>query len=669
MIPSDENADGPLPATVQAVPWEFVIARSWSKLALTFAAALSVASVIWQTTHRDLIYDFVFRSEVVANADHQPARQALILLVGVAALVAAALCVVVLRRVRRGGPVGAIHRELLVTSLLPLPLLTVPAIEFEHPLFTGGIVIAFSLALAWTISREVIDLPAPRDLTRRQAMLLVAAAMVVFAATIGFIAYWRYITFHAQVCDASWETNSVWGIIHHGIPTISIAAWFYDGQPLPAPYFKDHVPFIDYLYAPFFAIYPDGRTLVWMQAIFMGTGAMGAYLIGRHWLGTRLAGVLAAWLYILNPNVQSLCLHDVHPNILVIPALMLAVGLMEAKRSWAALVFAMLAAICHEETPVYAIGLGLFWMLSGEDRRRFRIGLGTCVLSVALIVLFSAVLMPRFGGQPRWEHFNLFFDERRSSASLVGALALNPLASALAAASDLKGDYLAISLIPIGALALFGWKAGWFALPAVLLLVPSSSPGFFCPGMNYSTPLVPAVLLMGLAGLRRWWGQSPSAPRGHRLMVAVYAIATALLGNYLYGNIASKTFKMEYGVYPYRRQNQYNYRTMMGYMDALPPFGPVERQLWDVIRHVPPRAPVLTSWMINPQLANRDISLTFGYSGGTPAPEERVDYVVIDKLPASESATENHIARFRTDPRWSVLYENNSGVIFARQRH
>jgi hypothetical protein len=186
--------------------------------------------------------------------------------------------------------------------------------------------------------------------------------------------------------------------------------------------------------------------------------------------------------------------------------------------------------------------------------------------------------------------------------------------------------------------------------------------------MNYSTPLVPAVLLMSLAGLRRWWGKTSTGGRGLRVGLVVYAISTALLGNYLYGNIASKTFKLEYGFYPLRRQNQYNYRAMMGYMDALPRFGPVERDLWDVIDHVPPRVPVLASWAINPQLAARDISLTFGYSGGTPPPEERVDYVVIDKLPSSETGSEQHIAYFRKNPLWSVSYENSGGVIFKRLR-
>lgn len=652
----------------QRMSWESVVDRAWRKMAMTFVAALSLASFAWQVTHRNLIFDFVFHPDRVARPEHAQARHTLVRLALLAGLAAATRCAFIARQVRLGRHVGDLHREFLLSALLPLPLIVVPAIEFQHPWFTAGIVALFGLALAWAVFRESRRLPTLRDLTHREAHVLVAAAVAVFVASIGFLSHWRFITFHSQLCDSSWETNSVWGIIKRGIPTTSVAAWMYDGKPLPAPYFNDHVPLADYLYAPFFALYPDPRTLLWLQAAFMGLGAIGAYLIGRRWLDSRFGGVLAAWVYVLNPSVQSFCLHDLHPNILVIPSLMLAVGLMETKRPWAALGFAILAAACHEETPIYAAGLGLYWMLSGGDRLRFRLGLGICVFSLGLAVFFSAFLMPHFGGQPHWSHFNFFFDDRPSAGSMVSALVLNPVAAALKITSDLKLDYLAISLAPVGGLALLGWKAGWFALPAVLLLVPSESPGFFCPGMNYSAPLVPAILLMGLAGIRRFWQQNSGLVRERRLGLAAYVLSCALLGNYLYGNIAAKSFKMEYGFSPLRRQNQYNYRDMLGYVDALPPYGPVEQGLWEVIRRVPAGAPVLTSWAINPQLANRDISLAFGYSRGNPAPEDRVDFVVIDKLPAMQVPTEPEIARFRKDPRFRLFYENSSGVIFARRR-
>ncbi|HVR04238.1 MAG TPA: DUF2079 domain-containing protein, partial [Polyangia bacterium] len=405
-------------------------------------------------------------------------------------------------------------------------------------------------------------------------------------------------------------------------------------------------------------------------AAFMGSGTFGAYLIGRKWLNGREGGVLAAWLYVLNPNVQCYCLHDIHANVLIIPALLLAVGFMEAGHTRIATAFAVLTALCREEAPVFAACIGLYWMLSGEERRRFGYGAAILVLSVALEIFFSAFVMRHFGGEPRLDHFNLFFDGRRSTGSMLGALALNPLGAAFASTSEIKLEYLAISLVWMGGLALVGWRAGWFALPAVLLLVPASDPGFFCLGMNYSAPLVPAALMMGLAGLRRLWTReaaSREANRTNHLRVGAYVLATALLGNYLYGNIASKSYKLEYGQKPFRRENQRDYRDVLGYLDALPPFGAAEHALWDVIHRVPRGAPVLTTWSINPQLSDRDVALSFGYSGGHPAPEDRVRYVVIDKLPVFQLASEPHLLRFRNDPRWEVFYENLAGVIFERR--
>jgi uncharacterized membrane protein len=651
--------------TTPLVPWELVLPRAWRKLGVTLAAALAVASFVWQVAYPGLAFDFAFHPDVVARVAFFKARMVLVAMAGVAGLLALPLCVRTLRRVRRGDEAGPLHREVFVISLLPLPLLGVPGIEFDHPLITSLITIAPSAALAWVLAREARAWRELPDLTPRQANLAVAAAAIVFTATIGFIAYWRYITFHAQVCDSTWETNAVWGIVHHGYPTASLVN---DGRPIPSPYYRHHVPFGAYIFAPFFALYQKGSTIMWLQAAFMSLGSIGAYLVGRQWLGSRLLGVVAAWIYVLNPSVQSLCLHDMHPNIFVIPAVLLAVGLMEAGHARAAVACAVYAALCHEETPVYAAAIGLAWMLSGENRRRFRLGLAVTLFSGAAVALISGKLMTAYGGHPRWDHFNFFFDERRSSGSLIGALLLNPVGAIIGSANDLKLDYLIMSIMPMGALALFGWRAGWFALPAVFLLVPANSEAFFGPGINYSAPLQPAALLMGLAGLRYFWRRTEPADRARRWALLGYVAATALFGNFLYGNIAAKTFKLEYGFAPFRRQNQYNYRAMIGYMDALPRFGEIERKLWEVVDHVPPDVSVASTWAVNPQLATREVSLALTFSGGNPGPGEVVDYVVIDKLPQFQVPTEPDLARFRADSRFELTFENEAGAIFKRRR-
>ncbi|HEX3854322.1 MAG TPA: hypothetical protein VHW01_25335, partial [Polyangiaceae bacterium] len=158
--------------------------------------------------------------------------------------------------------------------------------------------------------------------------------------------------------------------------------------------------------------------------------------------------------------------------------------------------------------------------------------------------------------------------------------------------------------------------------------------------------------------------------RQRRVWVVSYALSAALLSNYLYGNIASKTYKLEYGQSPFRRENERDYMDIIGYVDSLPPFGQAEKLMWEVIDRVPKDVPVLTSWAINPQFAHYDIALSYNYSGGSPPPEERVSYVIIDKLPVFQTATEADIARLRRDHRhWKVFFENPSGVVFERTKH
>ena len=656
------------------VTWELALVRSWRKLALIGAAALGLASALWQLKYRSFLYDFVFNPTWV-DPESLPARRALLLFVAVAACAAVALWIRALLQAKRGRTVWSFHREVFCTSLPILPLLGVPEIEFQHPLFTAMLILLFSLTLAWLVSCETAKLRELPDLSRRQAQVMVGVGYATFVGVIGFISYWRFITFHAEVCDASYEINSVAGIVRHGYPTLSVAAFFFDGKPLPGPYFINHVPFADYLFAPFFAVYRHGSSVIWAQAAVMGAGTFGAYLIGHKWLESRIGGVLAAWLYALTPSVQGFCLHDVHANIVTIPLMMLAVGFMEVDRKKTAFAFALMTAICREEAPVYAIGLGLYWMFSSEDRRRFRYGLGLVAISGVLEVFFAAYLMPHFGGKPRMDHFSLFFFGERNGGSLIAALLLNPFGALFSSTAQVKLEYLAITLGSVGGLALWGWRAGWFIMPALLLLVPAGDPTFFSLGVNYSAPLVPAALLMSLAGIRHFWFRRAShepedgaTQRRWRIRVGSYVVASALLSNYLYGNIASKTYKLEYGQSPLRRENQRNYLDIIGYVDTLPPFGSAEKLVWEAIDRLPKNVPILSSWAINPQLSHYDVALTYNYSGGNPPPEERVKYVIIDKLPAFQVVTEPDISRLRHDrKRWNVFFENASAVIFERR--
>lgn len=636
------------------------------------AAALSF--LIWGFSHIELLFDYFLKPESgeVRAAQSQPRNQLLLLLGGLL-VPALGASVVLARRVRLGRAIPSPTVLLPVVASIGLPFLFLPTVEFEHPYLTAIVMLTFALALAMALRSVLVGLRSPLpDLSPRAAWIAVGAGWLVFVGVIGFIAHWRYITFHAEPYDSAWETNAIWGIVHHGVPTISTGAEsYYRTQHLPAVYFNLHVPLSYYLYAPFFAIWQDARMILWMQAMWLGAGAAGAYLCGRQWLRRHWAGVALAWIYLLNPFIQNFGLHDIHANILAVPTLMVAMGLMENGRLKTALGVAIFAALCREETGLYTACLGLYWTFSsGGDKHRVRAGLVLIAASMLILILITGVLMPAFGGQPRWGHFSFFFGAP-GMLSQIEAFLLNPLGALTAAGETFRAEFFFLSFLPIGFLALFGWRGGWFLLLVATMMVASRNTSMFSPGVNYSAPMMPAVLVMSFLGMRAFLASRRNRTRveldANRASVVAYALIVAFIGNVLYGNILGKTYKIEYGESPYRRQRQYDYRDRMGYVNELPAYGQRERDLWEAIDKVPPDVNVSTSWLLNAQFSTRNVGLTLPYLGEQNPPDNRVTWVIIDKLPPMILPSEKEDRRFRNDPAWVVAFENAHAVVFKRR--
>ncbi|HEY2899158.1 MAG TPA: DUF2079 domain-containing protein [Polyangia bacterium] len=674
--PPAAPAAPPAPSARRWPAWESIVSASWRPVTAYALFWIAAVIIVWEILYAGGLYDFITSPD---NRDvrvaQDPAR--LMLLRMLPAAVAGGLFSAwrVLRRVLRGESPRAPACLWIMVAATAVPFLYLPGVEFQNVYLVGAMVISVAVAVAYALRAWLLGARQGGwrdwDLSPRAAWGLTLAAWATFALVMGFLAHWRFITFHAEPYDTSWETNAVWGITHHGIPSTSVGADpFHRTQHLPAPFFDAHAPFSYYLvYAPFYFFFPDSRTLLWLQALWMGAGSVGAYFIGRTWFRRQWAGVALAWVYALNPGIQGHCLHDLHGNVLAISFVVLAAGLMEAGYVRAAVATAFFVAICREETALYSACLGLFWMLSFRDRTRLRSGALVIAWSLLVLFLITQVLMPAFGGRPDWNHFNLFF-RGGGIASVIGAYLLNPWGALMAATEPEKLDFFWMSAIPVGLLVVWGWRAGWFALLGLALLVASGNPSFFTPGMNYSAPTGVVMIMMGFAGARAWLlarrNRTAVELDANRVAVVAYLLVAAVAGDLLYGNILSKAYQLEYGQAPYRRASQFDYRGRMGSLVTLPPYGQRERELWDVVRHVPKDAPIATSWSVNPQLSSRDVAVLLPYMAATNPLDNHPRYVVIDKLPPMIENPEKWWLQFRSDPGWHVYYENNQGVIFER---
>jgi hypothetical protein len=456
---------------------------------------------------------------------------------------------------------------------------------------------------------------------------------------------------------------------------------YYPGRLLPANYADLHTPWIYYLYAPFYAVYQDGRTLLWLQAAVIGAGAFGVNLLGRAWLRSNWMGAAFGLVYLLYPHVQIFCLHDVHANYIAIPLLLVALGLMQARRPRWAFAFAFLVAICREETAVYAATAGLYWALSPSDRAfaagrawsrtRRRVGWLTLAMAVTVLFLITNVVMVAAGGKPRYSHFSFYFDSV-SIGSMLKSYVLNPLGAVQLALNPMRLEFFWLSLLPVGFLALFGWRAAFFLLIPIGLLIPAVSHNFWAAGINYSAPIVAPAIIMALMGAREALlfrlrlGERRLTPQ--RLGLGVFALVAAGFSSVLYGNLFGKTYKLEFGSVPYRQANELDYIGELGIVTRLPPYGERERQLWELIHRLPDGVPISTSWRLNPQLSNREVSVLYPDLGeGRPA-ENLVKYVIIDRLPPTTYQTEAWELEMRKRRDFRVVDENRWGVVFAREQ-
>jgi uncharacterized membrane protein len=662
---------GPGVAAPDAVrrPWVLALGRVAPRAVLLGYAPIGIALAFFGASYPNEVKGLIGSALDSSAADLVETKARLLRYVLAAVPVGVLLVLRDLIRERRRLPAPSLAGAGLAAALTGVPALLASMFEYRHPLLTGLIVLALALTGARWVTENVPRNWIDRRPSRRAAWSALVLAYAVFVAWLGFMAHWRFITFHASEYDMSWETNAVHNIVHSGIPRTSIGSGsYYHGELLPANYAALHTPWAYYLYAPFYAVFQDGRTLLWLQVLLMGAGTFGVMLFARRWLRSEPLAAVFGIAYLAFPNVQLYCLHDLHANGLAIPLCLLALGSMEAGHPRKALFLLFLTCIAREETAVYGIATGLFWIGSRGNAVRARYGWVAAVMSLAILLLITKVVMPGAGGTPRYSHFGMFFDTP-GVVSLMKTLLFNPWGAINVLLSGSRPEFLWLSLLPFGFLALFGWRVLVFLLIPVGLLLPSWTDSFFAVGINYSAPIVLPVVVMSVAGarsllLRR--ATSRALVARHRFALGVFVAMVAAFSSVLYGNVFGKTYKIEFGLLPYRLLNEHNAGAWVGAVEKLPPFGERERLLWSVVNKVPRGVPISTSARINPQLANREVSLNYPYVGQGHPPENRAKYVVLDRLPSLYQSTEALELQVRESGQYRVFFENASGVIFER---
>ncbi|MCL6646801.1 MAG: DUF2079 domain-containing protein [Chloroflexi bacterium] len=319
-------------------------------------------------------------------------------------------------------------------------------------------------------------------------------------------------------------------------------------------------------------------TLLVLQAVVVGLGAVPLFWLARRCLGSDWAALPFALAYLLLPALQAAVLYEFHPLTLTAAFWALAVAGLLERQNVLFVLGTLLAVSCKEDMPLVAIALGLYALLV---QRRWWLGGLTIGLAAGWFVVANFVVIPHFNPGGASPYLPRYRELGSSIPEILLTLATQPWrAWPLLADGDPLGYLLAL-LLPVAFLALLAPEVLILGLPPLAENLLSNSPLQKLPEVNhYPAPIVPFVVaaaIVGTARLAQWSGQ------GQRLVAAAsLLVLVATLG--------------------YSRARGF---TPLAWDFEVKPMHPHYAVAQRVIAAVPPEASVSATPQLNPHLTQR----------------------------------------------------------------
>src|SRR5712692_5009732 len=254
------------------------------------------------------------------------------------------------------------------------------------------------------------------SLTKLDSSAKVSIIAVLYSAAFSFFSIVRYLGLHIFVCYMLNYNQSLYS---------TLFSWklFYYTADLPAnpagSLFGIHFSPILFLIAPLYVLFASPITLLTVQAVVIGIGALPLYYYGVEKLGEKKTPLFVALAYLISPAMVGVNWFDFHPEVFIPPAVMGAVYFWSRKR-WVKYFACMGTALASIETApviVGALGVYLLWpertsLLQARHLRdvtRARVMVPLITIVVSGIWLVSALLVIKtlnpsnvfyFGGSP-----------------------------------------------------------------------------------------------------------------------------------------------------------------------------------------------------------------------------------------------------------------------------
>ncbi|MBL7148254.1 MAG: DUF2079 domain-containing protein [Nanoarchaeota archaeon] len=215
---------------------------------------------------------------------------------------------------------------------------------------------------------------------------LIILFLIIFIYFVSFsvMSILKHYTFHSTALDLS--------TFHYELDHISKGEFHYVNEIMGVKLFADHFYPINFLFIPFYWIWPHVETLLVIQSFFLGLGALPLYLLSRKKLKNEIIALIISSIYLLYVPLEAINLIDFHSNVIAIPFLLFAFYFLEDNKYGYFTLFSILAIMCREEITLIIFMMGIYMIL----KKNIKIGLITAGLALIYFVLIVGFLMPSF---------------------------------------------------------------------------------------------------------------------------------------------------------------------------------------------------------------------------------------------------------------------------------
>lgn len=471
----------------------------------------------------------------------------------------------------------------------------------------------------------------------RQPRWWVVAGMFAFTAYFGLFVLFR----HANLLSAQFDLGNMdqvlWNSLH--------GRWFVMTDPLSGIHqvrTAIHADFLLLAYLPFYALWPDPRTLMVLQVIMVGLGALPLYRFGRRYLTDRAAALIGL-AYLTYPMLHWATVFDVHAVLLAVPLFLWAVWA-AAGRRWLIFAFSIgLALLAKEEIGVTVALLGVFLLFW---RRPRWIALATIVAGFGWTAFMLWYAIPAARHIPGHFALSYYSDFGGSTSQVVTGILSHPLQVIQKVFGSEGLHYQFDLLLPLGGLSVLGLPLLIVAAPELLVNVLSSNVNLRSMYFQYTSVLIPFILLsavFGLHYLQRWLKRFHHAKMIHGVLMTGVIVA----------NLAAV---YRWSLLPGTRNHG----------DAIHPFVTNEyaQEIQTISRQIPKSHAVATTNNIAPHFTQRDYEWSF------PRNLDRADDVVVltgaDFEVESKADILHDVQALQQNPEWRLAYQRQALYYFQR---